>query len=158
MMAEYDGIIKFQSTHPHGVRLSELRKDAEEVEFQSTHPHGVRRATAAQLPHSMPFQSTHPHGVRTRRHTCLLIRRSFNPRTHMGCDLFALLSHAEPLAFQSTHPHGVRPTGSRGSTPESRGFNPRTHMGCDASPILFISTFQSFNPRTHMGCDNQART
>ena len=54
----------FQSTHPHGVRLSlyQLKKVLEE--FQSTHPHGVRQSQAL-TPHAWHrFQSTHPHGVR----------------------------------------------------------------------------------------------
>ena len=32
----------FQSTHPHGVRLTDVTKDIKGIEFQSTHPHGVR--------------------------------------------------------------------------------------------------------------------
>ena len=34
--------IKFQSTHPHGVRLTMETTMTKEVLFQSTHPHGVR--------------------------------------------------------------------------------------------------------------------
>ena len=34
---------KFQSTHPHGVRLRTYHLRQAEREFQSTHPHGVRR-------------------------------------------------------------------------------------------------------------------
>ena len=57
-------LYSFQSTHPHGVRLSlyQLKKVLEE--FQSTHPHGVRQSQAL-TPHAWHrFQSTHPHGVR----------------------------------------------------------------------------------------------
>ena len=32
----------------------------------------------------------------------------FNPRTHTGCDIFAVLNIKIPIMFQSTHPHGVR--------------------------------------------------
>ena len=120
------------------------------------------------------FQSTHPHGVRLCYTWTNAKRPSFNPRTHMGCDLF------RPCELL----HNLR-------------FNPRTHMGCDASPApsglfanvsihaptwgatyfqesglvlpaLFQSThphgvrhateeyaeiYRRFNPRTHMGCD-----
>ena len=56
--------------------------------------------------------------------------QSFNPRTHMGCDL--------PNNLHDGY---------------TQGFNPRTHMGCDilTSSAMFI--LDSFNPRTHMGCD-----
>ncbi len=57
-------LYSFQSTHPHGVRLSlyQLKKVLEEC--QSTHPHGVRQSQAL-TPHAWHrFQSTHPHGVR----------------------------------------------------------------------------------------------
>ena len=57
-------LYSFQSTHPHGVRLSlyQLKKVLEE--FQSTHPHGVRQSQAL-TPHAWHrFQSTHTHGVR----------------------------------------------------------------------------------------------
>ena len=60
-------LYSFQSTHPHGVRLSlyQLKKVLEE--FQSTHPHGVRQSQAL-TPHAWHrFQSTHPHGVRLLR-------------------------------------------------------------------------------------------
>ena len=57
-------LYSFQSTHPHGVRLSlyQLKKVLEE--FQSTHPHGVRPPESAKAIISKMFQSTHPHGVR----------------------------------------------------------------------------------------------
>ena len=60
-------LYSFQSTHPHGVRLSlyQLKKVLDE--FQSTHPHGVRQSQAL-TPHAWHrFQSTHPHGVRLLR-------------------------------------------------------------------------------------------
>ena len=68
-------LYSFQSTHPHGVRLSlyQLKKVLEE--FQSTHPHGVRQSQAL-TPHAWHrFQSTHPHGVR--RHSLYLRGRHY---------------------------------------------------------------------------------
>ena len=56
-------------------------------EFQFTHPYGVRRQNcAAQVGDTVQFQFTHPDGVRhnDRRHGPGA--RSFNSRTHMGCD------------------------------------------------------------------------
>ena len=53
------------------------------------------------------FQSTHPHGVRPYRAKDGRQHRSFNPRTHTGCDA-TTERETIPLMFQSTHPHGVR--------------------------------------------------
>ena len=77
--------------------------------FQSTHPHGVRQFRQRIFKLTETFQSTHPHGVRRRIALCWSItQRSFNPRTHTGCDFDKDdLSHLHAL-FQSTHPHGVR--------------------------------------------------
>ena len=77
---------RFQSTHPHGVRLSEKMIMLFMARFQSTHPHGVRH-----WPGSPIF-------------SC---QSRFNPRTHTGCDLSCSPSISKEL-FQSTHPHGVR--------------------------------------------------
>ena len=124
-------LYSFQSTHPHGVRLSlyQLKKVLEE--FQSTHPHGVRLGVIRDILPVVTFQSTHPHGVRpfsSRSGTAILT--CFNPRTHTGCDQRPYIRDSRPLyvsihaptrgathrphpvaiegQFQSTHPHGVR--------------------------------------------------
>ena len=98
------------------------------------------------------FQSTHPHGVRRCADSCQSRRRSFNPRTRMGCDIKHCLAmyrlyrfqsthphgvrliippkYINRLVFQSTHPHGVRPQALRHET-TTGCFNPRTRMGCD---------------------------
>ena len=54
----------FQSTHPHGVRLSYIEEVHPNDWFQSTHPHGVRLYSAYEADCNFEFQSTHPHGVR----------------------------------------------------------------------------------------------
>ena len=54
------------------------------------------------------FQSTHPHGVRPQCQASITCCLSFNPRTHMGCDLISGVGHQATVCF-----------------------NPRTHMGCD---------------------------
>ena len=115
--------------------------------FQSTHPHGVRLSRQKNHVAILWFQSTHPHGVRRKRLLGLLKFRCFNPRTHMGCDVrdfWACLSsdvsiHAptwgatdkqvkgfSPALFQSTHPHGVRL--------------------CVPTQIKLLSVFQSTHP------------
>ena len=101
--------LKFQSTHPSGVRRAPLLdhgqvkaisihtpqwgatsagyavSDAEI--FQSTHPSGVRLVRPALRGLPGRFQSTHPSGV----------RQSAKPTT------------TDESEFQSTHPSGVRP-------------------------------------------------
>ena len=76
----------FQSTHPHGVRQEDLKRQILDVLFQSTHPHGVRQT----LCKPFPFCGC------------------FNPRTRMGCDAAGLQMESQNREFQSTHPHGVR--------------------------------------------------
>ncbi len=78
--------LKFQSTHPQGVRLLTrlnqhlkrgfnprtrrgcdkvaMDKVGESLEFQSTHPQGVRPNAPGHSSVSLLFQSTHPQGVR----------------------------------------------------------------------------------------------
>ena len=101
--------LKFQSTHPHRVRLDSIFAVSANEKFQSTHPHRVRHATTERETIPLMFQSTHPHRVRLAkpcpdRH----IDCCFNPRTHIGCDLDVLIMFAALGKFQSTHPHRVR--------------------------------------------------
>ena len=146
--------MKFQSTHPHGVRLSRINSVADIKEFQSTHPHGVRRA--------------------------VLLHRSnlccFNPRTHTGCDNNSTEGQQE--VDVSIH----APT--RGATECTAKFIDKQVVSIHAPtrgatqqheifPVLGGVSIhaptrgatlprdygkpqrQSFNPRTHTGCDNR---
>ena len=144
---------KFQSTHPHGVRRARLLEEEVRKRFQSTHPHGVRPRISQETWLTDTFQSTHPHGVRL-NDFCLFRTRdiSFNPRTHMGCDVRSRRAANTRVLFQSTHPHGVRRK-LLSDIELFGGFNPRTHMGCDFPPSYVHRANRCFNPRTHMGCD-----
>ena len=145
----------FQFTHPRGVRQVKVATTANGKKFQFTHPRGVRLAFDS-LYEYVPivsihaptrgattlktrgyrffmFQFTHPRGVR--RNFVYRITeegKSFNSRTHAGCDttpslvakflgyvsihaptrgatgriLHPLFQH---IPFQFTHPRGVRP-------------------------------------------------
>ena len=100
---------KFQSTHPRRVRQLEIGTQIRRHGFQSTHPRRVRPdRNPTQVRHVL-FQSTHPRRVR-RHHPAGAVfstgvsihaptqgatsqpkreihyQRSFNPRTHAGCD------------------------------------------------------------------------
>ena len=122
--------VKFQSTHPHGVRPQAEFKATTGALFQSTHPHGVRHQLINSKTPIPMFQSTHPHGVRPDPEVRAWLRRQ----------------------FQSTHPHGVR-QGRWGWWGPPGGFNPRTHTGCDKCGSAVPSRQRCFNPRTHTGCD-----
>ncbi len=126
------GSVKFQSTHPQGVRLGYLceRQSFQQVSihapaggativagvastallrFQSTHPQGVRRYNKLSNNHLDQFQSTHPQGVRqTIADTCQPPVCCFNPRTRRGCDVTGFSGYIPLELFQSTHPQGVR--------------------------------------------------
>ena len=81
-------ISKFQSTHPHGVRLIGRYRRSKRLEVSIHAP--TRGATSVTGDHSdtHAFQSTHPHGVRLSTSNILLtFIYSFNPRTHTGCDI-----------------------------------------------------------------------
>ena len=56
--------LRFQSTHPSGVRLARNVARLFRLIFQSTHPSGVRRWVSWLLATARLFQSTHPSGVR----------------------------------------------------------------------------------------------
>ena len=58
----------------------------------------------------LQFQSTHPRRVRPEISKLALPRVGFNPRTHVGCDVFKRIKKRKRLCF-----------------------NPRTHVGCDSA-------------------------
>ncbi len=131
-----------------------VRQQAETLRFQSTHPRGVRQSARDYFLGLVKFQSTHPRGVRlvdklVRCHCCIPVSihapawgattllaktqvpsRSFNPRTRVGCDVYRCSS---PRPWTS--------------------FNPRTRVGCDELHHMKSSQRESFNPRTRVGCD-----
>ena len=106
------GISIFQSTHPRGVRHRGLCISGPQARFQSTHPRGVRPIAAQPSATPCVFQSTHPRGVRP----------------------FVPTAEVEDVAFQSTHPRGVRQTFAI-LTLRYRDFNPRTRVGCDSKSL-----------------------
>ena len=166
------------------------------IKFQSTHPRGVRRC-ALDITRGDFFISIH---APTWGATFTMIGSetalfNFNPRTHVGCDLqickgslATLISIHAPTwgatsesktpvltkKFQSTHPRGVRHWTADISL-SILNFNPRTHVGCDPeiyhkqkgcgisihAPTWGATTSTTsipdspryFNPRTHVGCD-----
>ena len=108
--------IKFQSTHPRGVRhqplrclpqrycvsihaptrgATELQKldDAEKDVSIHAPTRGATRVSSNNYQSLLMFQSTHPRGVRLDLNPDIPHEISFNPRTHEGCDMRAKTHH-----------------------------------------------------------------
>jgi len=92
-----------------GATLMWWLQTSQQIRFQSTHPRGVRlRRECRSTPVSTCFNP------RTREGCDYISRDSygqgmgFNPRTREGCDDEMNLLRVRDLLFQSTHPRGVR--------------------------------------------------
>ena len=149
MMDLGDISIKFQSTHPHGVRPAQYLLQSTQGPFQSTHPHGVRLLAPGIWSIIIHISIHAPTwGATTGKGNKASSWKDFNPRTHMGCDTRSTAELDSQAQFQSTHPHGVRPAYNPAYSNQSN-FNPRTHMGCDdlAARLLGkVKKFQSTHP------------
>ena len=150
---DIEPISTFQSTHPHGVRLSASCRPLRLFPFQSTHPHGVRREHLDRVRRTFGFQSTHPHGVRHDFKDGYLSNRVSIHAPTRGATR-RKIAIQQTIRFQSTHPHGVRLCESAIRT-IVRCFNPRTHTGCDIHNLVRFRISRRFNPRTHTGCDTK---
>ena len=123
--------VRFQSTHPHGVRLvpASAFRDLTKVSihaptrgatfdavyscfFRYVSIHApTRGATMPLYIPSLPFEvSIHAPTRGATMLVCSYFRstQSFNPRTHTGCDKNIQGLEHFVGQFQSTHPHGVR--------------------------------------------------
>ena len=146
-------LLKFQSTHPRGVRLMLYQYYFSNEYFNPRTHVGCDPGLSTDLAAAVEFQSTHPRGVR--RMCILRVTKSWYISIHAPTwgatdtsNTFAL----KFTVFQSTHPRGVRP----GCTPLPHRpyyFNPRTHVGCDTDKLSDFTRVAHFNPRTHVGCD-----
>ena len=103
--------------------------------------------------YSLVFQSTHPHRVRHYILTRRYLEVSFNPHTHIGCDLPAGTLLRLLYLFQSTHPHRVRREIRRYIEYDIKFQSTHPHR-VRQSKILSSIPEISFNPHTHIGCDN----
>ena len=184
----------FQSTLPRGERLTGMLTAPSPVSFnprshegsdlslrisaltafvfQSTLPRGERQNIAVRPRGFHRFQSTLPRGERRRFPHAVLLRHSFNPRSHEGSDGSTERFYCRWIKFQSTLPRGERldfcsgwcsgkivsihaPTrGATSGQPCSDTchscFNPRSHEGSDhisERSVLRLQKFQSTLPR-----------
>ena len=168
-----DGSVKFQSTHPRGVRLGAIFQGWSDPNFNPRTHVGCDGQLMKGFASTGEFQSTHPRGVRPGCTPRPLRPCYFNPRTHVGCDQKV----SDPSIIQIISIHA--PTWGATSMPMSMC---RARMISIHAPTwgatlnemreLAFDEFQSthprgvrleingnnrkqpnFNPRTHVGCD-----
>ena len=124
------------------------------MRFQSTHPHGVRLPVVLLPAHLLPGFNPRTHmGCDSVSDTTYFSTNGFNPRTHMGCDVVLAVVITSEICFNPRTHMGCDKLRVCHSKARRACFNPRTHMGCDFRIVTCHPRFQSFNPRTHMGCD-----
>ena len=102
-------VLKFQSTHPRGVRPSSLSISKYLTSF-NPRTHAGCDEVRAEIPFAILSFNPRTHAG------CDILRlikstepSGFNPRTHAGCDPNNSASFSIIIKFQSTHPRGVRP-------------------------------------------------
>ena len=113
-----NGVEKFQSTHPRGVRHARAGVQVSQALFQSTHPRGVRRRANDMKNKFENFNPRTHVGCDNRSNFRYHTARYFNPRTHVGCDFIL-----KTILIVKIY------------------FNPRTHVGCDSKMIFVTLTF-----------------
>ena len=143
--------IRFQSTHPRGVRLPESRLvwAVQEVSIHApawgaTYSAIFSIVDSGVSIHAPAWGATQWKKLQGRFPT------GFNPRTRVGCDPVWPAMPMPGTGFQSTHPRGVRHAGRSRSGWWLCSFNPRTRVGCDAGKLTggpVTNVFQSTHPR-----------
>ena len=152
-----------------------LSPHCEGIKFQSTHPRGVRPRFGFRLHYFLQYFNPRTHvGCDARTRTREPFFMNFNPRTHVGCDRWRLGEIPEHQDF-NPRTHVGCDLRELFSSRVDENFNPRTHVGCDGgqpgrgrqygisihAPTwgatihdkARLRTRGDFNPRTHVGCD-----
>ncbi len=169
-------LVKFQSTHPYGVRQILVRDRAWNLLFQSTHPYGVRLGVTI-VDYKAEFISIHapvwgatlafwdydmlheisihaPVWGATQKlflvKACLI---DFNPRTRMGCDLAGrdLIPTHNTISIHAPV-WGATYTSKISRTSKVISIHAPV-WGATAIVKLRAEHSRYFNPRTRMGCD-----
>ena len=125
---DVSNIIRFQSTHPRGVRRAQIRLPCGERHISI---HAPARGATRCLP---DVQILPPH---------------FNPRTREGCDVAYVKLEDGAVEFQSTHPRGVRlaATVVNGATAIFQSTHPRGVRLSSLKTQDIVVKFQSTHPR-----------
>ena len=145
--------VKFQSTHPRGVRLTPPSLSAHRsVQFQSTHPRGVRRWSAGRSLSRSAISIHAPTWGATEQIRGRYVRLEISIHAPTWGATYNPNHVAPPEIFQSTHPRGVRHKAGD-DVIKHRVFQSMHPRGVRL--ILSIQEWwaRNFNPRTHVGCD-----
>ncbi len=141
----------FQFTHHTGCDVLGRSLHCNHVGFNPR----TQGATAQSYPENTDFRSFNPRthtGCDPETWTANILKSCFNPRTHTGCDSKISFCLSTELSF-NPRTHTGCDVGLLVSVWRGGGFNPRTHTGCDAYRCSPTSACSCFNPRTHTGCD-----
>ena len=125
-------MIRFQSTHPRGVRQAMTFQTTVDKNFNPRTRVGCDHVEAVPTPEIIISIHAPAWGATRKKSHCSRLRQDFNPRTRVGCD-----DGGEPLGVAF------------------RNFNPRTRVGCDLLTRSFCRFSGDFNPRTRVGCDEE---
>ena len=174
-------MIKFQSTHPRGVRL-DVRRIVLTLRKISIHAPAWGATKSWEMMEVPDDISIHaPAWGATYRDFLLATYPDISIHAPAwGATWKCFMGTAAKMGFQSTHPRGVRhiQTGrgllqgiisihapawgatTRSIFPASRRryFNPRTRVGCDDFTWITAVVNVYFNPRTRVGCDDTGRS
>ena len=145
--------IRFQSTHPSGVRPDTSRASNPTAQISIHAPQwGATRPVCRFVRLAGYFNPRTPVGCDffvLRRYG---VNRYFNPRTPVGCDFCGVILGGS-LTFQSTHPSGVRLAVLRGVKPPIEISIHAPQWGATRWRRGMPGCMGYFNPRTPVGCD-----
>ena len=152
-----NAIFTFISTHAPAWGATFVKSRCRRLlKFQLTHPRGVRRSYRAGLNDLINFNSRTRVGCdRTRRHSDCR-SNNFNSRTRVGCDATIFYQCHIHFHFNSRTRVGCD-FGRVGECQRPLNFNSRTRVGCDKAAKGLPLPCKNFNSRTRVGCDNDNR-
>ena len=145
--------LKFQSTHPSGVRRRSYASRTAPAEFQSTHPSGVRHSCTFWLMMTGVFQSTHPSGVRLSAD----LRPVFSMPISIHAPQWGATDRSGRVGknrFISIHAPqwGATPGGWSGVERVDISIH-APQWGATSRETAQCACLRNFNPRTPVGCD-----
>ena len=144
----------FQSTHPRGVRLDEIRVKRGFIRVSIHAPAWGATVSFNNPTETQMFQSTHPRGVRRVQFLDLATKQKVSIHAPAwGVTLgVSTAQHGDIDVSIHAPAWGATYSGRWRRASEAR-FNPRTRVGCDIHQVTPKRPPLCFNPRTRVGCD-----
>ena len=143
----------FNSRTREGCDDSNLKTVTEHIKFQFTHPGGVRLRRSIRASFSSWFQFTHPGGVRRRGHNASWTLSGFNSRTREGCDCSQQWQSGRPPCFNSRTREGCDGIEVAGYIHTDVSIH-APGRGATSLGVGGAFSRKSFNSRTREGCDS----